>query len=400
MVDLTGTERASGVPEDCAKKIISKAAALGIAANAGIGPTIGSAWAASRSGRSAVARIHPPIKSSLYDFKISSLRLNEDILSPLRECGIEILGELFQIPVKSLGQRFGASVVSRIDELLGAQDETLCLIKEKARITRGIALEIPIISAEALRKRLLIIFKGVFEDLSKRKLAASRFRIALQTRAPDGQRLIVKKELALFSASRDEAHLESVLFPIIEKISAPSGVEKIAVSGLDCARSKDLQVDSDGKSSSLSEELGLQTLNHLISRLGPSRVLCLRRRGSYTPEKSFSYEALGEKSFIKTSGPASPLLPAHRPAFLLRRPLAIKALALLPDSPPKTIWIKGLERKILKSMGPERISLEWWQDSSQASHRDYFKLQDESGLWIWAYRDGASLDWFIHGIWS
>lgn len=398
--DLSGTARVSGPVEKCAEAIIRRASSLNIAAKAGIGPTIGAAWAASRLGRQSITRVDSPLKESLYDFKVSGLRLDEEDISHLKECGVEIFGDLFKIPAKSIGQRFGAAALLRIDEILGRQDEPLRRIKAREAIFSHAAFEAPITSAEALRTRTILLFKKVFDTLSEKKLAASRFRIIFKLRGSDGQSVLLKKDLALFSASRDAKHLEAVLFPIIEKISAPSGVERISVGVLDQVRSKDLQVNSEGRASSLSEETALQTLNHLISRLGPSRVLSLKAKGSHIPEAGFSYEALGEKSFLNKISCQTPLLAEHRPAFLLKRPLPIKAMALMPDSPPKIIWIGGRERRVIGSLGPERISLEWWRDSNVSGHRDYFKLQDESGLWIWVYREGGSLRWFLHGIWS
>ena len=36
----------------------------------------------------------------------------------------------------------------------------------------------------------------------------------------------------------------------------------------------------------------------------------------------------------------------------------------------------------------------------RAFTRDYFKVQDERGRWLWIYRVLESGDWFIHGLWA
>ena len=65
---------------------------------------------------------------------------------------------------------------------------------------------------------------------------------------------------------------------------------------------------------------------------------------------------------------------------------------------------RGAVRRVLVSMGPERIEPEWWRGKHgvDPSHsvRDYFKIQDETGCWLWIYREGTTGEWFLHGQWA
>jgi protein ImuB len=52
--------------------------------------------------------------------------------------------------------------------------------------------------------------------------------------------------------------------------------------------------------------------------------------------------------------------------------------------------------------------MEWWQSQSEMPTRDYFRVEDESGLRFWLYRDGLYGEgvgerqpgWFLHGLFA
>jgi len=67
---------------------------------------------------------------------------------------------------------------------------------------------------------------------------------------------------------------------------------------------------------------------------------------------------------------------------------AIKVpLATVPDDP--RIVSPGAGNPCGGAGGrSERIAMEWWKQNGQALTRDYFRVEDESGLRFWIYRDG------------
>jgi protein ImuB len=75
---------------------------------------------------------------------------------------------------------------------------------------------------------------------------------------------------------------------------------------------------------------------------------------------------------------------------------------MLPDKPPSFIQWRGKNLKIITGIGPERIAPEWWGRSlaqGEGVTRDYFKVQDECGRWLWVFRDPITQTWFLHGMW-
>jgi len=80
----------------------------------------------------------------------------------------------------------------------------------------------------------------------------------------------------------------------------------------------------------------------------------------------------------------------------------IGVLALLPDRPPTTLLWRNEKLVVAEAYGPERISDEWWHRPLKTglNYRDYFKVQDQKGRWLWVFRHYPSMSWFIHGIWG
>jgi protein ImuB len=104
---------------------------------------------------------------------------------------------------------------------------------------------------------------------------------------------------------------------------------------------------------------------------------------------------------------------APRPLRLLVRPEPIEAVAEVPDGPPLRFrWRRALH-EVVTAEGPERIEGAWWSEhGSQSSGnlaRDYFRVEDKSGLRFWLFRAGlyrdlmpgaAAPNWFLHGMFA
>jgi protein ImuB len=165
----------------------------------------------------------------------------------------------------------------------------------------------------------------------------------------------------------------------------------------------------------------------------------------------------GKKDARLIDSPQS--LCSDRPSLLLERPEPITVIAVTPEGPPSWFRWRDLEQRVVASAGPERIGGEWWDEergagaqgrrgagkagqrafgesyaraygrfmlgrddapsaedqrqtnASQPSclrasvppclpTRDYFKVQDEQGRWLWIYRVLESGGWFVHGLWA
>ena len=80
-----------------------------------------------------------------------------------------------------------------------------------------------------------------------------------------------------------------------------------------------------------------------------------------------------------------------RPLRLLAKPEPIEALAEVPDGPPLRFrWRRALH-EVIAAEGPERIEGAWWSEHGGPA-RDYFRVEDKSGLRFWLFRAGLYRD--------
>ena len=72
-------------------------------------------------------------------------------------------------------------------------------------------------------------------------------------------------------------------------------------------------------------------------------------------------------------------------------------MAEVPDGPPLRFrWRRALH-EVIAAEGPERIEGAWWSEHGGPA-RDYFRVEDKTGLRFWLfrsglYRDSIAADW-------
>ena len=88
-------------------------------------------------------------------------------------------------------------------------------------------------------------------------------------------------------------------------------------------------------------------------------------------------------------------------------------MAEVPDKPPRHFTWRRATHTVVRAEGPERIAMEWWRTQETRPTRDYFRVEDETGLRFWLYRDGLygrEIDpqtgqgiqphWYMHGLFA
>jgi protein ImuB len=172
-------------------------------------------------------------------------------------------------------------------------------------------------------------------------------------------------------------------------------------------------------------------IDALTNRLGPERVLRAEPVESHVPERSWKcVPAIDDPCPRSLSSMVGAPGDTTRPTTLFHPPEPAEAVAL-PDRPPSKLRWRGRDLAITAGIGPERIACEWWKQRPVAGHglapraaakpwhraeaweRDYFRIRDEDGRWLWVFRESPLVPpgpggpvstlpprWFIHGLWS
>jgi protein ImuB len=454
LMDITGCERLFGGQQHLALSLMRSLTRSGFEASIGIAPTIGAAWAASRFGPAPVTIFDSTsLRAHLEPLPVRALRIEDDTEQALVELGIETIGQLLALPRSTLPSRFGPLLLRRIDQAFGQAIETIEPVRPRPPLRLERIFDGPTPQQEAIenctRELLLELSRQLLRRESGVRLLEAIFeRIGRNGRGTEP----LTERITLSRPSRDARHLWSLLRPRIEKLHLGYGIESITLTALRTARLHHKQRRVDGKDGSAEErhqgteaswqesDAG-QLIDTLANRLGPDRVLRAEVVESHIPERSIRFITATHPFTNRRRGgrrESAPLgnLSQTRPTLLFDHPEPAEAIALSPDHPPTLLRWRGREHRIIAGFGPERIAGEWWTvppnagrrgDSGRchptdrperqsaardAWERDYFRLCDEDGRWLWVFRETplyrmqdlpdtpAPVRWFIHGIWA
>lgn len=394
VIDTEGADHLQGGEELMVSGMVNRLRGVGVVARAAVADSWGAAHAIARctSSEWTVVPVSETAESVL-GLPIVCLRLAPETVNSLRVLGIETVGQLSAMPRAPLTLRFGPEVGRRLDQLFGRAAEPIDPIRcpEIVQVSRPFAE--PIGAAETIAKYVGRLVGQLCSELETRGLGVRRCDLIVHR--VDNTIQAIRAGLA--KPVRDDKRLIRLLTDRIEQIDPGFGIEKLSL----VATWAECLVERQ-QSSSLIEETVVD-VTPLVDILGNRghRIYRMTPVASDVPERSF-----------QRVGPMSEEMgvdwPSNwpRPSRLLARPEEIEVLAVLPDSPPRTMTWRGKRRRIVRGDGPERVFGEWWlRDAEFHAVRDYYVVEDDSGERFWVYRAGDGVDtttgshrWFIHGI--
>jgi protein ImuB len=322
---------------------------------------------------------------------------------------LKCIGDIVDLPRAPLTARFGAALLRQFDRALGQEHEPLTPRLPVAPYVAEQRFAEPIAREEDV---LAVIVR-----------LAARLQFALERRGDGGRRL----ELALFRTDgevrriavgcsrplRDPAQMRALF---VERLAALAdafdpgfGFDMARLSVLVAEAAPPEQVGIDGGEDAA--EIG-RLVDRLSARLGARRVRALIAQDSHIPEiaaVAVPAQMTGTEDgwpAYRQYAAAAELAP--RPLRLLAQPEPIEALAEVPDGPPLRFrWRRALH-EVIAAEGPERIEGAWWSEHGGPA-RDYFRVEDKSGLRFWLFRAGlyrdlthgaAAPSWFLHGMFA
>jgi protein ImuB len=312
--------------------------------------------------------------------------------------------DLRSLPRKELPNRFGAQLLSQLDQLVGSAEEPLMLAHPRQHTVAHREFDPPLCIQRSIHQAILALTANVLEQLQSRQKQASRFTLIIQGIDPRQSvkqaSFLIRKEFSLHAATRDLSHISSVIQPFLDALKIPEGVMQISLCAQGISTRKAEQEDYESKTpGNASQQQCDEFLNNTILQLGRGNVTQVALHESHIPENSYSFVPVDQTSENLVNSRHKNL---RYPSCILKHPQRISALSLLPDAPPTRITWQGKRLDIVKGEGPERIAEEWWRNKlgSGCSEREYFRVQDQTGRWLWVFRDRESMDWYLHGIWG
>ncbi len=445
-LDVSGLGPLFGGEETLARRVMQELRERGLSARVAIADTIGAAWGIAHygdegsrtplpfregpgEGRAIAPRslsIIPPGQTiaALAPLPVATLRLPKETVELLTAVGIRTVGQVTALPRASLSTRFGPALLQRLDQATGRVPELLTPHRAAPRFGAEWLFESPIEHEPTVQHVLETLIGRVARSLAERQEGA--LGLACRIDGPNQEPLWLP--IGLFRPSASARHLWELLRLRLEKVRLERPVsalriEATATAGLLCEQ-QDLFA-SDRRRDGPRHLAAL--VDRLSNRLGRDAVA----RPCLLPDAQPEYASVdlpwtggegpgarghglgkntrnnspGRKARVRSgrnahSAPADgrrslPATLGLRPIWLYRRAAPLEVVSVVPDGPPAQFRFRGLDHRIARSWGPERIETGWWRTA--CVRRDYYRAETVAGNRFWLFRRLADGRWFLHG---
>jgi protein ImuB len=406
LLDVSGCERLYGDEPTLMRTVVEGVMELGFQVRAALAPTVGAAWALARYGSDGtIVRHETELKAAISPLPIQALRLDEAVREALAEVAIDKVAHLLALPRASLVARFGESLLLRVDQAMGQAFEPIAPLRATESVQVERCFDGPVLQMEAIVLTVRELLAELSAMLRGHESGARRIVLTLD-RVDIGA---VSEGIHLSHPTRHAKHLWALFSPVVEQMNLGYGVERVSLAVTHVARLRHEQAGqwrTEGDSSTctgMDESIG-QLMDRLTARMGPQHVRRIEAVASHVPERSFRTSPASQAVRVRKMGERSSQAMPDRPTVLYDQPMRAHVVLLSPDGPVMSMRMGGDPHRVIESVGPERIRLPWWDGHGanpfESLARDYFKVQDEAGVWWWIFREVEAGDWFIHGRWS
>lgn len=403
-IDITGTELVHKGETRVVRSLARGLRKLGLRVRIAAAPNFACARAMARWNPLPFSSVDAGAeRETLSPLPVAALHIDEAMQFALREIGITRIEHVLALPRAALAARFGPEILDRLNKALGVTPERLDPVCPPPPLEAALLFEGPTDQWESIEAAARLVLEDLSKQLTRHERGVRRLDIEL--RRPDAPPELIS--ITLSRPSRSFKHLWSLLRSKLERADLSKGIEGVLLFARRTARLRHEQINSPslgGSAEQAAQAVWGELVDTLVDRLGPNSVTRIEPVESHLPEHAWRERSVLEEP---SREPAS-ITPADRPTCLFSRPEPAEAIALVPDGPVFSLGWRNKRWRVLACAGPERLGPEWWRWSDGAKQtrtslppdRDYFALQLETGLWIWACRQVGSARWFVHGEWS
>jgi protein ImuB len=404
LLDVVGCEHLFGGGQQLVDALAADFRDRGFQVRVALAPTIGAAWAAAHC----LAKPHAQpvlgdqdIEQAIAPLPVSSLRLSAAITDTLHELGLRRIGQLRELPRKTLPSRFGVELLTRLDQAFGDAPELLVPLKPVEPIAAVWVTDEPITDRESLKIVGRQLLDELLEGLKPRREGVRQLLCQIKGTAARPVELVVH----LVSPTDVAKHLLELLCLHIDRADLPEGISFVRLEASSVGSLATCQRDLFGFEADADTQRDVSSmLDRLSNRLGQTAVVRAVPVAEAQPELAVQYEpwvfaesrgTRGERQGNGHSACVSVAQPATRPLRLFQPPQRIEATAAGPEGAPMHFRWDRRDHRVIRSWGPERIETGWWRDEPIC--RDYFRVATQTGQHFWLFRCFEQSAWFIHG---
>ena len=387
VLDIGGSAHLFGGEAAVLGRVVEGLARLGVAACGVVASAPGVALAMARAGRAGMVPAGGEA-AAVDRLPLSALLLAPEVVRALSGMGLRRVGEVRRQPRAPLARRFGQALLRVLDEAVGEVVAPLSPLRPPVAFEAARDLLDPLITRVAIDG----VVAGLLDEMCRKLTAAGRGarRVVLRAHRVDG----AVQEVAVGTglASRDPAHLGRLFAERLGRLAPGFGFDRLS---LGAEVTEEMAGAQAGFIGAAAGALRREELGRLFDRLSQRvEVWRLAPAASHWPEREVTRVAPTTRVEVPPAWPR-----AQRPVRLLRRPLEVGAMALLPDAPPSLLRIGRQAHRVRAAEGPERLAPEWWRERPDRPGRDYYRVELASGARLWVCRSGfgAGARWFVHG---
>ena len=417
-LDITGCAHLFGGERAMLDDVLTRFFHQGFDVRAGIASTVGAAWAAARFCGD---RIVPAggEEALIAPLPLAALRLEAKTRTSLESVGLRSVGTVIAAPRAPLARRFGAALLTRLDQALGSIDEAVSPRLPVAPLSVERQFGEPIMLVEDIERLVPLLADSLRQDLERHGEGARRLSLALFRVDGAVTRIGIGTSLPLREPRRISRLFHEKLAAIGDGLDAGYGFDLMRLSVLATAAFDMRQGDLAGKEEDDEADLAL-FVDRVRARFGEGAVLKPLLIESHLPERAVTLLPYGEEAPRRVMPPQRPRpvreTPAgapsqpERPIRLFHAPEPVEVPATeIPEGPPLQFRWRRVLHRVARAEGPERIAQEWWRHppaDEEAATRDYFRIEDMEGRRYWLYRQGLyaaekpAPRWFMHGIFA
>jgi protein ImuB len=388
VLEVRRSLRLFGGAEALYRRVTEEVRALGWRVDAVLAPTPAAAFLLARAGIKGLVTSQAAVRRALADLPPVLLVQDRQALDDLNSMGVRSLGALLRLPRAGLAERFGLSLLHRIEQLLGERADPRRPFEPPARFHAELELPAEVGSTDGLQFACRRLLDDLASFLAARQGGVQRLDWSLRHADLAPTRFV----LGTATPERDPERLLGLLRERLGRLRLPRPVRAIMLSA------ERIEPLPPGAGELFPTESGCAVspaslLDRLRARLGDRAVRGLALAADHRPERAWRWVQPGvDEPATGRRNPAADrdamlLARAERPLWLFPEPLLLEQRERLP-------WLDG---PLKLGPGCERIETGWWDDFEVA--RDYYIAKNRRGERLWIYREmRGERRWFLHGL--
>lgn len=386
VIDLTGSAHLRGGEGPLVDEMQARLAAMGFEARIAVAPTRGAAWGLARYGAHPVMLAGGDARAAVAGLPLAALRLSDETCTGLARLGLRQVRDLDRAARGTLARRFGAELMLRLDQALGAVAEPVAAPPDEAPRAVRLTLPEPIGLTADVMAGLERMLERLCATLAAADLGARRLRLELR-RADGGQ---TQAEIALARPMRDPATMAMLFSRAVEGLDAGFGFDAMRLSAPLVEALPPAQLVQGGVAGA--DDLA-DLMTRLGNRLGLETLERLLPADSHIPERAFVRAAA---AFTEAPGAGAWPDGPGRPLVLFPpEPL----FGIQGRTPPQRFRWRRRALTTLRATGPERLLPEWWLDDPawRTGMRDYWRIDTVEGPRLWMFHTPQTPGWSVQG---